>query len=330
MNRMRIATIGTGVIVEGFLQAIEQLEGASCHAVYSRKEATAKKLADQFGVQTTYTDLTTMLEDPHIEAVYIASPNRLHSEHATAALKHGKHVICEKPFTSNVKELEALIALAKEKQLFLFEAITTVHMPNYHLIKKHLHQLGRIKLVQCNYSQYSSKYNQLLAGETPNVFNPEFSGGALMDINIYNVHFIMNLFGSPKDVRYQANRHPNGIDTSGVLTFTYNDFIATSVGSKDTSSMNFALIQGEKGFLHVKNGANGCEEVLLHIGDQVTSLNTQTNSNRLFYEAEAFQHIIETGNVEKCYEWLDDSLSVMKVLEAARKDAGIVFPADHA
>lgn len=69
---------------------------------------------------------------------------------------------------------------------------------------------------------------------------------------------------------------------------------------------------------------------MLHIGDQVTSLNAQTNSNRLFYEAEAFQHIIETGNVEKCYEWLDDSLSVMKVLEAARKDAGIVFPADHA
>ncbi|MDM5299948.1 Gfo/Idh/MocA family oxidoreductase [Bacillus pumilus] len=326
---MRIGTIGTGVIVEVFLQAIEQLEDASCHAVYSRQETTAKKLADQFGVETTYTDLSDMLKDPQIDAVYIASPNRLHSEHATAALKNGKHVICEKPFTSTVKELEALIALAKEKQLLLFEAITTVHMPNYHLIKKHIHQIGRIKMVQCNYSQYSSKYNQLLAGETPNVFNPAFSGGALMDINIYNVHFIMNLFGTPEQVRYQANRHPNGIDTSGVLTFTYRDFMATSVGSKDTNSLNFVLIQGEKGFIHVKNGANGCEEVLLHTGDQVISLNAQTNPNRLFYEAEAFQHIIATKDHELCYAWLDDSLSVMKVLEAARKDAGIIFPADH-
>ncbi|MFS0653868.1 Gfo/Idh/MocA family protein [Bacillus sp. 179-C3.3 HS] len=327
---MRIATIGTGVIVEQFLQAIDQLDGASCHAVYSRKEATAKTLADQFGVEHTYTDLSEMLKNPNIDAVYIASPNSLHSEHATAALKNGKHVICEKPFTSNVKELEALIALAKEQKLLLFEAITTVHMPNYHLIKKHLHQLGRIKLVQCNYSQYSSKYNRLLAGETPNVFNPAFSGGALMDINIYNVHFIMNLFGTPEQVHYLANRHPNGIDTSGVLTFHYHDFIATSVGSKDTSSMNFALIQGEKGFIHVKNGANGCEEVLLHIGDQVTSLNAQTNANRLFYEVEAFQHIIETKDHDTCYAWLDESRSVMNVLEAARKDAGIVFPADHA
>ncbi|BBP93342.1 hypothetical protein BsIDN1_69600 [Bacillus safensis] len=94
--------------------------------------------------------------------------------------------------------------------------------------------------------------------------------------------------------------------------------------------MNFALIQGEKGFIHEKNGANGCEEVLLHVDDRVISLNAQTNPNRLFYEAEAFQQIIEKKkNHAQCYAWLDESLSVMKVLDAARKDAGIVFPADQ-
>ncbi|MGE6630572.1 Gfo/Idh/MocA family protein [Bacillus sp. NPDC077027] len=326
---MKIATIGTGVIVEGFLQAIESLEGASCHAVYSRKEETAKQLADKFGIRTIYTDLTAMLKDPDIDFVYIASPNSLHAEHAMTALKNGKHVICEKPFTSTVSELEALIALAKEKQLFLFEAITTIHMPNYHLIKKHLHRLGSIKLIQCNYSQYSSKYDRLLAGETPNVFNPAFSGGALMDINIYNVHFIMNLFGAPESVRYQANRHPNGIDISGVLTFKYPEFIATSVGCKDTGSMNFAMIQGEKGYLHVKNGANGCEEIRLHIDGQELILNAQTYPNRLYYEAATFQDMFASKDYQQCHQLLDYSLSVMKVLEAARKDAGITFAADQ-
>jgi len=325
---MNIATIGTGSIVDTFLSALQDVDGAACVAMYSRKEISAKPLAERYNVNRIYTDLEGMFSDPNIDIVYIASPNSLHYEHATLALEHGKHVILEKPFTSTLHEAENLIRMAKEKNLFLFEAIVTIHMPNFQIVKEMLPKLGPLKLIQCNYSQYSSRYNALLNGETPNVFNPKFSGGALMDINIYNLHFVMNLFGTPESISYTANKHPNGIDTSGILLLTYPDFIAECVGCKDTQSMNFALIQGEKGYLHVENGANGCQNIIFHEEDKSIPLNRQTNNNRLYYELQAFYDIFTKKDYEGCYKLLNYSRSVMEMLEKARKTAGIVFEAD--
>lgn len=325
---MKIATIGTGSIVDTFLSALDSINEAQCVAMYSRKEETAKPLAKKYNINCIYTDLDEMYSDPNIEFVYVASPNSLHYDHAYRALAHGKHVICEKPFTSTVSEIESLISLAKRKKLMLFEAITTIHLPNYQLIKDNIAKLGAIKFVQCNYSQYSSKYNALLAGETPNVFNPKFSGGALTDINIYNLHFVTNLFGAPESISYTANKHANGIDTSGILVMKYPEFIGECVGCKDTRSMNFALIQGEKGYIHVVNGAQGCQKVILHVEDKEVPLNMQTIHNSLYYELLEFNYIHKKREFERCYELLDYSHSVMKMVVAARRDAGIVFEAD--
>ncbi|MEI2405688.1 Gfo/Idh/MocA family protein [Niallia taxi] len=325
---MKIGTIGTGFIVDAFLAAVDSTAEAVCTAMYSRKQETAKTLADKYEISTIYTSLDELFEDNEVEVVYVASPNSLHYYHAKQALEHGKHVICEKPFTSTVKELDTLIALAKQKNLMLFEAITTIHLPNFQLVKENLNKLGQIKLVQCNYSQLSSRYNSLLAGETPNVFNPEFSGGSLVDINIYNLHFVMNLFGAPEQISYTANKHANGIDTSGVLVLNYPDFIAECAGAKDTNSMNFALIQGEKGYIHVESGANGCRRVYLHTGASKVELNSQTTTNNLYYELVAFQDIFKRKDYEQCYQLLDYSHSVLEQVVAARKDAGIKFAAD--
>ncbi|WP_067725993.1 Gfo/Idh/MocA family protein [Oceanobacillus damuensis] len=325
---MNIATIGTGSIVELFLSAVDEVDGEQCVAVYSRREESAERLADKFDISAIYTDLHALMENTAIDFVYIASPNSIHFEQAYMALQHGKNVICEKPFTSTLREAEQLAGLAREKQLMIFEAISTIHMPNYKLISKHLDSLGPIKLVQCNYSQFSSRYEKLKNGEMPNVFHPKFSGGALADINIYNLHFVMNLFGGPESVSYTANKHANGIDTSGVAVMKYPDFIAECVGAKDTQSMNFAMIQGEKGYLNVLNGANGCQEVMITIGDREIRMNAQTKTNRLYYEVAEFQKIFQAGDFERCYELLDYTLSVVGVLEEARKDGGIVFEAD--
>ncbi|AZK47584.1 Gfo/Idh/MocA family protein [Paenibacillus lentus] len=325
---MNIATIGTGFIVDTFLAAAKQIKDIHCVAMYSRNKETAQPLAEKYGIPVIYTELDALMADPKIDFVYIASPNSLHCEHATLALEHGKHVICEKPFTSTVAELDRLIALAKHKNLMLFEAITTLHLPNYQLAKEQLAQLGAIKFIQCNYSQYSSRYNQLLNGETPNVFSTEFSGGALTDINIYNLHFVMNMFGAPQSVSYTANKHPNGIDTSGILVLKYSDFIAQCVGCKDTNSMNFVLIQGEKGYLHVEHGANGCRKLILHANGRETLLNAQTNENLLYYELTAFKQMYQAQDYQQCHQLLDHSRSVIETVVQARQDAQIVFAAD--
>jgi len=115
---MKIATIGTGFIVERFLDAVRQVEGAECYGVYSRTEEKARLLADEFQIGMTFTDMDGMMEDGNYDTVYVASPNSLHYDYVKRALENGKHVICEKPFTSTLRELEELIALSKKKGLF--------------------------------------------------------------------------------------------------------------------------------------------------------------------------------------------------------------------
>jgi predicted dehydrogenase len=325
---MKIATIGTGFIVDSFLNAIQSIPGAKCISMASRKRETAMPLAQKYGIPIIYTDLDEMLSNSEVDFVYVASPNSLHYEQAVKALEHGKNVICEKPFTSTSKETGHLISLARQHHLMLFEAITNIHLPNYSLIKENLPRLGKIRMIQCNYSQYSSRYDKLKDGGNPNIFNPDFSGGALVDLNIYNIHFIMKMFGPPQKVKYYANKYANGIDTSGILILEYADFLAECVACKDTNSMNFALIQGENGYLLAENGANRCQKGILCLPSERIVLNQQPKRNLLYYELKQFRDIFTQQDFSKCHDLLDHSYSVMKVVEAARKSAGIVFSAD--
>lgn len=326
---MKIATIGTGFIVEWFLSAAALCENAQAIAVYSRNENTGRKLADQFYIDRVYTDLNAMLHDDDVECVYVASPNSLHYEHAKAALLAGKHVICEKPLTSTLAQSLELTRIAKQKQRFLFEGIVTIHMPNYLSLKEHVKELGPIRMVQCNFSQYSSRYDRFVAGETPNVFNPEFSGGALSDINIYNLHFVMNLFGKPQDVHYFANIQRN-IDTSGILVMQYDGFHAVCVGCKDTRSHNIAQIQGENGYITLNSETGYCANYSITTKDGTQIPAIKQNDLRLFYEVKDFMKVMSEKDYETCYQWLDYSNSVMEIYELARKKAGISFPADQA
>lgn len=327
---MKIGTIGTGSIVEVFLDAVSKVEDVECTAVFSRKEETARNLAGKFGVNRIYTSYDAMLADDNVDFVYIASPNSLHYEYALKALRNGKNVICEKPFTSTVQEAQTLVNLAKRTNLFLFEAITTIHFPNYHKIKELLPSIGDLKLVQCNYSQYSSRYDKLLAGEVTNIFDPAFSGGSLVDINIYNLHFVTGLFGMAKQVSYQANKAENGIDTSGIALLKYDDFVCECVGAKDSYSPCFIILQGTKGYIKMDGPTNECLSFEVGTGGVVRSYNEQDNGNRMIYEVRTFEDMYRKNDLAKCHELLDHSLLVEKTVVMARQDAGIVFAADSA
>ncbi len=326
---MNIAAIGTGMIVERFFSAAAFVEGANPYGVYSRSEENGRRIAERFHFDHVYTDLKQMLEDPNIDCVYIASPNSLHYPHARQALQASKHVICEKPFTSTARECAALYELAKQKQLFLFEAIVTIHMPNYRLLKSHLPELGTIRMVQCNFSQYSSRYDQFLAGATPNVFHPAYSGGALADINIYNLHFVMNLFGRPNHAVYYPNMQ-RGIDTSGVLLMSYDGFQAVCVGCKDTRSHNIAQIQGENGYITLNSETSRCANFSVTTKNGTILPSVKQHEISLYYELKEFIRIMQEQDTDTFHELMEYSLSVMEVYEAARVAAGIHFPADDA
>jgi len=160
------------------------------------------------------------------------------------------------------------------------------------------------------------------------VFNPEFSGGALMDINYYNLYFAVELFGEPKEIQYFANLVDNGIDTSGVLMLRYDNFVAELTGAKDSRSKNFVSIQGDKGFLYQPLESSRCLSFTVTTAEGETEYNEQAEPNVLYYEVCDFKKIYEAKDLAACYEKLDGSLRMTRLTEAARKSAGVRFPAD--
>ena len=322
---MRLGTVGTGFIVDSFIDAISRTDNAEVVAIYSRSEETAQTFASKHNLTKWHTDREAFLNDPEFDVVYVASPNSLHYQWTLDALKAGKGVICEKPFVSSHAECETLRNLAQEKGLFLVEAITVPHLPNFLLIGDLLEKIAPVRLVQLNFSQYSSKHKAYLEGKNPNVFNPAFAGGALMDINYYNLRFMLDLFGEPEDIRYFANLAENGIDTSGVLMMTYPGFVAEAVGAKDSRSENMVQIQGERGYIKVPKESSRCIAVEVFSQDDEETFNLQPDDNVLVYEMREFSEMYRTNNLAKRDELLEMTCRAMKWLEKARKDGGVYF-----
>jgi len=329
---MRIGVVGSGKIVAECLPVLKSIESISCVAICAREGSRdrAEALARAQGIGAVYTDYAEFLRDSDIDLVYLGIVNSQHYAYALGALEAGKGVICEKPFTSTYRELEELALVARRKGLFLFEAITTLYFPNFIYLGKQIGRLGEIKLVQCNYSQYSSRYDRYLAGEVLPAFDPELSGGALYDINVYNVHFVTALFGRPEAVSYAANRGANGIDTSGALLMRYPGFSALCCGAKDSESPGYAVVQGSKGYVELVGASNAALAVRSRIGGEAESVNLQARVHRMRYEFEAMADLFSRRDLARCYGNLDHSLEVMDVLTRARADARIVFAADGA
>lgn len=325
---MRIATIGSGMIAKLFLDAINLVDGVTCAAVYSRSEETAKQLAKEYHVKKYYTDLSEMFADETIEFVYIASPNSVHYSQAKEALLNNKNVICEKPLTSTYEQLTELVELAKARNLFFFEAITTIHLPNFHQIQSWLSQVGKIRMIHASFLQYSSKMDALNQGKVANVFNPDFSGGALMDLNIYNLHFAVALFGKPNDAIYHPQLHTNGIDLGGVLVLKYPDFMVNCVAGKHVQGLNNAAIYGEKGYITTDNEVSFCSSVHMKNKHGQQSYDNQAIENRIFYELTDFKEVYENNDFVKHDQWLNHSLMVYDILHKARIEAGIEFKDD--
>lgn len=164
---IRFAVIGTNWITRQFVEAAHESGKYKLTAVYSRSLEQAQHFANDFSVEHLFTSLEAMAESDAIDAVYIASPNALHFSQTQLFLSHKIHVICEKPLASNLAEVDAAIACARENQVVLFEAFKTACLPNFHLLRQALPKVGKLRKVFFNYCQYSSRYQRYLDGEIP-------------------------------------------------------------------------------------------------------------------------------------------------------------------
>lgn len=322
---MKLAILGAGMIVNDFLHMVKDIPEIELKALLSSVRSLEKntKLIEEHHIDAVYTQLDDLLNQSDIDTVYVALPNHLHFDYCKKALEAGKHVICEKPFTLTLKELEELEALALEKDLVLIEAITNQYFANFKQLKEDLSELGDIKLIDCNYSQYSSRYNAFKEGTILPTFNPKMGGGALMDINIYNIHLLVGLLGQPKEVQYYANIERD-IDTSGMLVMDFEETKAVCIGSKDTSAPIKSTIQGNLGSLVINGPTNTIDNYTKAIRqhDEIT-VDLKVHPHRMYEEFLEFNRIINEHDMTAVRQSLTHSKIVMSIVDKAIADAGL-------
>ena len=326
---MKLGIIGSGMIVQEFLPSLVKLEDFEILGIQGTKSGIEKveEICKKYNIPN-FTDNFDELCNFGIDTVYIAVPNFLHFEFCKKALEKGINVIVEKPITTNYREAKELEKLAKEKKLFLFEAITTLYFENYKKIKEWIAKIGDIKLVQSQYSQYSSRYDAFKRGEILPVFDPEKAGGALMDLGLYNLHYVLGLFGKPENVKYYANIERN-IDTSGVLMMEYKNFSAMCVCAKDSEGERIGVIQGSEGKIVSEEAPGLVGKVTLKLYDGTTeSFDDGFSKDRVVPEFTQFIRAVKENDLEFCYRQLEKSLLVSEVQTKARIDAGIKFTQD--
>ena len=336
---MKTGIVGSGMIVKEFLENLQGMEGLELAAICGtpRREAYLQELCRSYGIRKWYTDYDAMVTDPGVEVVYVAVPNHLHFEFCKKAVLAGKHVICEKPFTSNSRELEELGRLACTREVMLLEAVSTRYLPNLKKIKELLPELGEIRIVTANYSQYSSRYDAFKKGEVLPVFDPHKSGGALMDLNIYNISLMADLFGMPKEVHYAANM-VRGIDTSGILTMDYGNFQCVCIGAKDCKAPVSTCIQGDRGCICISTPVHMLSGFELYKNeDSRDKLSGQKGGrfydynegkHRMYHEFREFIRIVHEKDHACAERMLEVSRLTMEIQTRARQSAGIVFDAD--
>ena len=324
---MKLGIAGAGmIVVQGLLEFVHDIEGIELLGICAtkRSEENLNKLSEEHGNAHTYTEYEEMLKLDDIDTVYVAINNHLHYEFSKKAILAGKHVICEKPFTVHVDELKELIALAKQHNVMLLEAITNQYYPNYLELKKQLSRVGSIHVVSCNYSQYSSRYDAFKRGEVLPAFNADMAGGALMDLNVYNVHFNAGLFGMPKDVQYFANIEKR-VDTSGILILDYGSFKSVCIAAKDCAGPSQAVIEGENGYLEVEGSASVCSAVAYTYRDtkEEGRFNSPPDVHRMKFEFVEFERIVREKDWKRVEEGQQESLIVMEIITRAREKAGL-------
>ncbi len=316
---MRIGIVGAGMTVPWFLEAAKLIPEMDVRALYVRKEEKRKELCEKYQVPVAYDSYEKLLADKEIDVLYLPVPNDLHYSFTKQALEAGKHVILEKPFTVTYAQAKELADLAREKNLILFEAITNQYNPNYDKVRELLPGVGDVKIVQLNYSQYSSRYEAFKQGNIVPVFDAKKAGGALMDLNVYNIHFVVGLFGEPKAVQYYPNME-KGVDTSGILVLEYPTFQCVCIAAKDCGAPLSVNIEGDKGCMFSHSNSGRFEEFSYQENKQEPVHYELARRDSVFVEElQAFTDYYIHNNRAELDKRLEHSLMVMKILDEARE-----------
>lgn len=316
--------MGTGWIAEKFAADLAHVSNGEGLAAGSRTLESAKKFADKFGLPRAYGSYEELVNDPDIDAIYVATPHPYHRDNVLTALNAGKAVLCEKPFTVNSAELEPLIKSAREKQLFLMEAMWTRFLPPIVQVRKWLEEgrIGEVKLVQAEFG-FQSDWNP-----EGRLLNPQLGGGALLDAGIYPVSLASMIFGTePEQIWSTVDIGSTGVDEHFSILMDYGQGRAASLhGAIRLDLTNGASIYGTEGMIYIPSFLNATEAFLRVTGQEEVKYTDDRASVGYAFEAEEVGRCLIQGLKESPVIPLAESLSILKLLDQIRAQWGLKYP----
>lgn len=338
MNKIRFGVIGTNFITDWVIAGAKQDERFELVAVCSRTQERANEFAAKYDIPYTFTSLEEMAASPLIDAVYIATPNYLHASQSILCMKHGKHVLCEKPMASNAYEVKQMIAASRQYGVTLMEAMKPTLTPNFRVLREALPKAGVIRRYFASYCQYSSRYDKFKEGIVLNAFKPELSNGAMMDIGVYTVYPMVVLFGRPNKISASGVVLSTGTDGQGAVNFEYEGMNATVLYSKIANSFLPTEIEGEDGnfMLDKINQINRVTWQARPVASSgkgpltpVEDISAVTDKDEYYYEVAEFINLVQAGKLESEVNSHENSLITIEIIDEVRRQLGVSFLADH-
>ena len=329
MKNIRWGILGTGRIAHKFASDLKLVEDAELIAVGSRSKQSADDFSKVFPVKYTLESYEALAQNPDVDVIYIATPHNLHYENTLLCLQHGKAILCEKPFAMNTRQAAELISLAKEKKVFLMEALWTKFQPHYIKMQEMIGQgqLGEIRSVLANFGFIP------VPPVPARLFDPALGGGTVMDIGIYNVFMAISTLGKPDHIDAVMTPASTGVDEQCAILFRYKNGAMAQLFSTFSSNLaTEADICGSKGRIRLSSRFYEPSSTVEYYKERVDGKESiQVAKEPGFgyqYEARHVNECLRKGLTESPVVSFADTLLLMETLDKIRAVAGIFYPAD--
>ena len=325
MTPIRWGIIGAGGIARRLSRCFPAAPNNVGYAISSRSAERAAAFAREFDFPVAYGSYEELVADPHVDAVYIATPHPQHLSHGQLALRAGKATLCEKPFTVNAGEARALIATARESGVLLMEAMWTRFFPEYQQMLAWLRagEIGALTYLSAEIGFRSR------AGAESRLFDPALAGGALLDVGVYPVALAADCFGGPpRRIQVLAHLGAAGVDERLALQFGYAGGAICSLRCSIRDEMaGAAHLLGERGTITMTAPWWACQRVTLRRdGQDEVVRDFPAVAEGYEYQLEEFARLLREGERESARLTLAESLAIMETLDAVRAEIGLRFP----
>ncbi|WP_078896903.1 Gfo/Idh/MocA family oxidoreductase [Streptomyces sp. NRRL S-495] len=316
-----------GGIAAHFTETLQKHTGQQVVAVGSRDAARARAFADRFGIPTAHGRYADLVENDEVDIVYVASPHSAHFEHAMQAIEAGRHVLVEKAFTRNAREAEQLIEAARERGVFLMEAMWTRFLPHIDVVRQVLGSglLGEVHTVTADHGQ------RMDPDPAHRMFAPELAGGALLDLGVYPVSFASMVLGPFASVTAVGTKAFTGVDGQTSIIVTTGSgahgVLNTTLFARTPTS---ASISGTRARLEIDGPFYGAARIRL-VGRDNELLDTFVPARQdggMSYQAAEAARCVAAGRLESDLMPLAETLDIMRVLDGVRRDLEVVFPGE--